>query len=115
MCENIKQWEIYSCDIADGYGSEQDGFRPVLILQNDKGNLHSSTTIVAIITSKSKKSLPTHVNLKPNKYNSLRYDSTVELEQVRTVDKSRLKNKIGCIGKRDISNVQKALNISLGM
>ena len=86
--KEIKRGEIYSADFGAGFGSEQGGIRPILILQNNTGNKHSPTTIVAAITSrKTKTTLPTHVTVTAN---GLKTESTVLLEQIRTIDKARL-------------------------
>lgn len=112
---NIKRGEIYYADLRPVIGSEQGGIRPVLIVQNDIGNLHSPTTIVAAITSKKKNSIPTHVNIYKSKENGLKVDSIVTLEQVRAIDKSRLRKKIGKLNAEDLDNVMKAMKINLAM
>ncbi len=110
----ILRGEIYRADLSPNIGSEQGGIRPVLIIQNDKGNLASSTTIVAAITSlkKNKKKLPTHVKL-PATLSGLVSDSIIECEQIRTVDKLRLKEKLSAINSIILENVDKALGVSL--
>lgn len=112
---NIKRGELYYADLSPVVGSEQGGFRPVLIVQNDIGNKHSPTTIVAAITSKDKHPIPTHVNIHKSKENGLSSDSTITLEQVRTIDKTRIKNKIGQLSDGDLMNVMTAIKISLAM
>lgn len=109
----IKRGELYYADLRPVVGSEQGGIRPVLIVQNDTGNKHSPTTIVTILTTKNKTNLPTHVMIHSDKINGLKTDSTVELEQMRTIDKSRIKDRIGCLCKEDLDNVLNALKISL--
>jgi len=95
-------------------GSEQGGVRPVLIIQNDVGNKYSPTVIIAAITSQiNKAKLPTHIELSADKY-GLPKDSVVLLEQVRTLDKRRLKEKIGTIDNLKMKSVDNALLISLG-
>ena len=114
MC---KKWEIYYADLSPVKGSEQGGFRPVLILQNDIGNKYSPTTIVACITTKvyQKHKIPTHIEI-TDQLCGLPKNSMVLLEQVRTIDKSRLKNKMGEISLLiDILNIEKGLKVSLGL
>lgn len=113
---NIKRGEIYYADLRPVVGSEQGGIRPVLIVQNDVGNKYSPTVICTSITSKIiKANLPTHVAIHSSKENGLKVDSTVLLEQLRTIDKTRIKDKIGTISHNDLENVQNALRISLEM
>ena len=106
---------MYFTDLTFGVGSEQIGCRPVLIIQNDTGNKHSKTVIAAIITSKtvSKAKIPTHCLIK--KQQGLGRDSLVLLEQVRTIDKSRLKEYIGTLDNEAMSKVDKALAVSVGL
>ena len=114
MC---KKWEIYYADLSPVKGSEQGGFRPVLILHNDIGNKYSPTTIVACITTKvyQKHKIPTHIEI-TDQLCGLPKNSMVLLEQVRTIDKSRLKNKMGEISLLiDILNIEKGLKVSLGL
>ena len=112
---NIKRGEIYYADLSPVIGSEQGGIRPVLIVQNDVGNKFSPTVIAAAITSqKFKNNLPTHI--KVNAHNcGLSKDSTVLLEQVRTLDKRRLKEKMGNLDKSDMYKIDKALSVSFGL
>lgn len=109
----MKRGEIYYADLRPVVGSEQGGIRPVLVIQNDVGNKYSPTTIVAILTSKKKPSLPTHVLLKSSEENGLDCDSTIELEQLRTIDKKRIKDKVGYISDEDKNKVLDALRISM--
>lgn len=109
----MKRGEIYYADLRPVVGSEQGGIRPVLIIQNDVGNKYSPTTIVAILTSKEKPSLPTHVLLKSSEENGLEVDSTIELEQLRTIDKKRIKDKVGKISEYDNNRVLNALKVSM--
>lgn len=113
----IKRGEIYFADVTeyDSKGSEQSGRRPVLILQNDIGNKFSPTTIIAIITTKSKRQLPTHVEIHKDKRNGLKYDSVVALEQIKTIDKDRIQFKIGELSSEDNIKVMEAMKISLAM
>lgn len=112
---NIKRGEIYYADLRPVIGSEQGGIRPVLIVQNDTGNIYSPTTIVAAITSQEKKSIPTHVGIHSDNKNGLKTDSTILLEQIRIIDKSRIKDKIGCLNQKDLNKVMKAIKISLAI
>ncbi len=109
----IKRGDIFYADLRPVIGSEQGGIRPVLIVQNDIGNRHSPTVICAAITSKMHKSkLPTHVELDSNKYGVVK-DSVILLEQLRTIDKKRLKDKVCTIDGDILKKVDKALVISL--
>ena len=111
----IKRGEIYYADLSPVVGSEQGGLRPVLILQNDVGNLHSPTVIAAAITSRQTKAkLPTHIAITAAG-SGLPQDSMVLLEQVRTLDKARLKGKTGQVSLRDMYKVNRALSVSLGL
>lgn len=111
----MKRGDIYYADLRPVIGSEQGGIRPVLIIQNDTGNLHSPTVIVAAITSKLHKAqLPTHVNVDSKKCELIK-DSVILLEQVRTIDKQRLKNPICHLGNDMMEKVNRALQISLGL
>ena len=113
MTYTIKRGEIYYADVSPVIGSEQGGVRPVLILQNDTGNKFSSTTIVAPITSVPKKrSQPTHIFID---YDFLESESIVLLEQLRTIDKKRLSDRLGQISAKDMHQIEYAMNISLGM
>lgn len=112
--KEYKKGDIYYVNFDPVIGSEQGGTRPALIIQNDKGNIHSPCVIVAIITSQSTKAkLPTHVDLPATVLNGLSKDSMIELEQIRTIDKKRLKWRCGRIGKATQMQVDKALKISL--
>ncbi len=111
--KKVKRGEIYYADLSPIIGSEQDGMRPVLVLQNDMGNKHSPTTIVAAITSrKSKAALPTHVTLMAE---FMKSESIVLLEQIRTIDKTRLGEYIGRIDKDTMGAVDKAIIVSFGI
>lgn len=114
MENNFKRGEIYFADLSPVVGSEQGGIRPVLIIQNDVGNKYSPTVIVSAITSQlTKAKLPTHIELSSQRYH-LPKDSVILLEQIRTLDKRRLKEKISCIDDYKMKEVNKALLISLG-
>ena len=106
----------FYADLSPVIGSEQGGVRPVLIVQNDMGNKHSPTVIAAAITSQTTKSkLPTHIEIKPED-SGLKADSIVLTEQIRTIDKSRLKEKIGHINDEKIINeLNNALGVSFGI
>lgn len=111
----IKRGDIFYADLRPVVGSEQGGVRPVMIIQNDTGNKHSPTVICAAITSKMNKAkLPTHVELQASKYGLVK-DSVILLEQVRTIDKSRLREKVCCLEKNVLKKIDKALIISLSL
>lgn len=111
----IKRGDIFYADLRPVVGSEQGGIRPVLILQNDIGNRHSPTVICAAVTSKMKKAkLPTHVELKAAP-SALEKDSVILLEQVRTIDKARLRDKVCHLEEGVLDKVEKALKISLDL
>ena len=110
----IKRGELYFANLSPVVGSEQGGTRPVLIVQNDVGNKYSPTVIVAAITSKlNKAKLPTHIELDASTY-GLEKDSVILLEQIRTIDKARLLQKIGNLDNQTLESVNKSLLISLG-
>lgn len=110
----IKRGEIYYADLSPVVGSEQGGVRPVLVIQNDIGNKYSPTVIVCAITSRlSKAKLPTHIELNSCEYN-LPKDSVCLLEQIRTIDKLRLKERLSYIGAKKMKEVERAMLISLG-
>ena len=109
----IHRGDIYYADLRPVVGSEQGGIRPVLIIQNDVGNRHSPTVICAAITSKMNKAkLPTHVELDARKYDMVK-DSVILLEQLRTIDKQRLRDKVCCLDREFLKKVDRALEISL--
>ena len=111
----IKRGEVFYADLSPVVGSEQGGTRPVVIVQNDVGNRHSPTVIAAAITSKQyKNALPTHIAIKGDSC-GLAVDSVVLLEQIRTIDKQRLKEKTGCLDPEDLQKVNRGLNISFGL
>lgn len=111
----VKRGDIYYADLSPVVGSEQGGIRPVLIVQNDVGNKYSPTIIAAAITSRiNKAKMPTHIELSANVY-GLNKDSVVLLEQIRTIDKRRLKEKIGRLDSGMMTRIDKALYISFGM
>ena len=112
---NVKRGDIIETDLEPVKGSEQGKRRPSLVIQNDTGNKHSPTTIVAPITSRYDKIYPTNVELSRER-NPLEKDSVVLLNQIRTVSKQhRLKNKLGQINRRKLEQVDKAIKISLGL
>ena len=112
---NIKRGDIYYADLSPVVGSEQGGLRPVLIIQNDVGNKYSPTVIAAAITSKMAKSkLPTHIDLYADKV-GLTKDSVVLLEQIRTLDKQRLKEKMGHLDEDVMEKVNEAISVSFGL
>ncbi len=110
----IKRGELYYADLSPVVGSEQGGVRPILIVQNDTGNKYSPTIIAAAITSQiNKAKLPTHIELNANEF-GLSKDSVILLEQIRTLDKRRLKERIGVLSPLTMRKVNTALLISLG-
>ena len=110
----IKRGELYYADLSPVVGSEQGGIRPILIVQNDTGNKYSPTVIAAAVTSKlTKAKLPTHIELNEGEF-GLSKDSVVLLEQIRTLDKKRLKERIGELSPVKMQKVNVALLISLG-
>lgn len=112
--KEIKRGQIWYADLDGIRGSEQGGRRPVLIVQNDIGNAHSPTTIIAVITSKpTKAKIPTHIWLSLT--DGFKVNSMVELEQLRTIDKSRLTKYIGQVQKGEQDLIDQALKISVGL
>lgn len=111
----VKRGEIYYADLSPVVGSEQGGVRPVLIVQNDVGNKYSPTVIAAAITSQcGKNKLPTHIEIDA-KQSGLNKNSVVLLEQMRTIDKSRLKEKTGELSSSEMSYIDNAISVSLGL
>ena len=111
----IKRGDVYYADLRPVVGSEQGGVRPVLIIQNDIGNRHSPTVICAAITSRMNKAkLPTHIEIEASAYGIVR-DSVILLEQLRTIDKRRLKDKICHLTPEQLALVNEALKISLDL
>ena len=112
---SVRRGDIFYADLSPVVGSEQGGLRPVLIVQNDVGNKYSPTVIAAAITSKmSKTHLPTHIDIYAEKV-GLQKDSVVLLEQIRTIDKQRLKEKMGHLDDTAMSAVDNAISISFGL
>ena len=112
---NVKRGEIYYADLSPVVGSEQGGVRPVLIVQNDIGNKYSPTVIAAAITSRhDKASLPTHIKVDAVS-GGLAKDSVVLLEQIRTIDKRRLRERMGCLDNGSMGKVDEAISISFGL
>ena len=112
---NVRRGDIYYADLSPVIGSEQGGLRPVLIVQNDVGNKYSPTVIAAAITSRmSKTKLPTHIDVYANKV-GLAKDSVILLEQIRTIDKKRLKEKMGHLDDSLMREVDDAISISFGL
>lgn len=111
----VKRGDIYYADLSPVVGSEQGGIRPVLVIQNDIGNKYSPTVIAAAITSQiNKAKMPTHIELAAKDY-GLNKDSVILLEQIRTIDKRRLREKIGRIDDGLMTSVNNALSISFGL
>lgn len=115
MQNGVKRGDIYYADLSPVVGSEQGGMRPVLIVQNDTGNRHSPTVIAAAITSQINKArLPTHIELAARNYGLTR-DSVVLLEQIRTIDKKRLKERMGKLDATLMNRVDNAIAVSFGL
>lgn len=111
----VKRGDIYYADLSPVVGSEQGGIRPVLIIQNDVGNKYSPTVIAAAITSQiNKAKMPTHIELSASEY-GLYKDSVILLEQIRTIDKKRLREKVAHLDKKLMQNVNEALSVSFGL
>src|SRR6056297_12781 len=112
---DLKRGDVYYADLNPVVGSEQGGVRPVLVIQNDIGNRYSPTVIVAAITSKIEKAkLPTHIEIPADRSN-LNRDSVILLEQIRTIDKKRLKRKVTHLNADILEKVDEAIEISLGL
>lgn len=110
----IKRGDIYYADLSPVVGSEQGGTRPVLIVQNNIGNCYSPTVIVAVLTSKPKKNLPTHISINVGESN-VKVNTTILLEQLRTIDKFRLKQYVGSVSEAKMIQVDHAMLVSLGL
>lgn len=112
---NIKRGDIFYADLSPVIGSEQGGIRPVLIVQNDVGNKYSPTVIAAAITSQQFKTrMPTHISVNASVC-GLSKDSVVLLEQIRTLDKKRLREKMGNLPETDMDRIDDALSVSIGL
>ena len=112
--EQVRRGQIYYADLSPVVGSEQGGTRPVLVIQNDVGNKYSPTVIACAVTSQmTKAKLPTHIELRQGQF-GLPKDSVVLVEQIRTLDKRRLKEKLGQLDEKTMEKVDKAILISLG-
>ena len=110
----VKRGDIYYADLSPVVGSEQGGMRPVLIVQNDTGNKHSPTVIAAAITSQTGKArLPTHIEVNAQSV-GLSRDSVILLEQIRTIDKSRLRERMGKLDENTMTKVDNAIAVSFG-
>ena len=114
MTSQINRGEVYFADLDPVTGSEQGGFRPVLIIQNDIGNKHSPTTVIAAITSKPKikSTMPTHYPI--SRDSGLEKDSVVLLEQLRTIDKTRLSKYVCTLNKETMKGIDHAISVGLG-
>lgn len=113
--EAIKRGDIYYADLSPVVGSEQGGIRPVLIVQNDVGNRYSPTVIAAAITSRTDKNrMPTHIDVHADEY-GLEKNSVILLEQIRTLDKKRLREKMGHLDDDAMSQVNNAISVSFGL
>ena len=116
MDTSVKRGEIYYADLSPVVGSEQGGVRPVLIIQNDTGNRYSPTVIAAAITSQTGKAkLPTHIELPVGEDCGLTRDSVVLLEQVRTLDKRRLRERMGRVDERIMEKIDTGIAVSFGL
>ena len=112
---SVRRGDIYYADLSPVVGSEQGGLRPVLIVQNDMGNRHSPTVIAAAITSRmGKAKLPTHIDIYAERV-GLAKDSVILLEQVRTIDKKRLREKMGHLDDELMTEVDRAISVSFGL
>ena len=115
MDDTIRRGDIFYADLSPVVGSEQGGTRPVLIVQNDTGNKHSPTVIAAAITSQTSKArLPTHINIVGSNV-GLSKDSIILLEQIRTIDKRRLREHMGRLDDKYMSQVNEAIAVSFGL
>ena len=115
FCMTVKRGDIYYADLSPVIGSEQGGLRPVLIVQNDVGNKYSPTVIAAAITSQvGKNRLPTHIDVLADNF-GLAKDSVILLEQIRTIDKQRLKEKMGHLDDGIMKKVNDAIGVSFGL
>ena len=115
MDTNVKRGDIFYADLSPVVGSEQGGCRPVLIVQNDTGNKHSPTVIAAAITSQTGKArLPTHIELNAQSV-GLSRDSVILLEQIRTIDKSRLRERMGKLDENTMTKVDNGIAVSFGL
>ena len=113
--QDVRRGEIYYADLSPVVGSEQGGMRPVLIVQNDVGNKYSPTVIAAAITSQQNKArLPTHIELSARTY-GLSKNSVILLEQIRTIDKKRLRERMGCLDGGVMQRVDDAIAVSFGL
>ena len=111
----VRRGDIFYADLSPVVGSEQGGVRPVVIVQNDVGNKHSPTVIAAAITSRTEKAkLPTHIEVMADRF-GLAKDSVILLEQVRTIDKKRLKEKMGHLEDETMEKVNSAISVSFGL
>lgn len=111
----VKRGDIFYADLSPVVGSEQGGVRPVLVIQNDIGNKYSPTIIIAAITSQiNKAKLPTHIEISAEEY-GLTKDSVILLEQIRTIDKKRLKERVGHLSDELMKKVDECIEISFGL
>ena len=112
---SVRRGDIFYADLSPVVGSEQGGLRPVLIIQNDVGNRYSPTVIAAAITSRmGKTKLPTHIDIYADRV-GLQKDSVILLEQIRTIDKRRLRSKMGSLGEKEMHRVDGAIAVSFGL
>jgi len=114
--KQIQRGDIYYANLNPVYGSEQGGIRPVVVIQNNCGNFYSPTVIVAATTAKlNKPALPTHILIRKSIYNNLKKDSIIMLEQIRTIDRSRLSDYIGHLSDSTMRSMDRALAVSVGL
>lgn len=111
----IRRGDIVFADLRPTVGCEQGGIRPVLIIQNNLGNRYSPTTIAIALTTKHKVELPTHVPLHKEQCNGLSDDSVILCEQIRTIDKKRIKEKIGYVDEKYLDDIMEAIKISMSI
>jgi len=110
----VRRGDVWLADLGRTTGSEQGGVRPVVVIQNEMGNRHSPTVIVAAVTGRHKKDLPTHAVLEKDG-RRLRQDSTVLLEQIRTIDRARLLKRFGALDDTEMKQADEALTVSVGL
>jgi mRNA interferase MazF len=110
----VRRGDVWLADLGCTSGSEQGGIRPVVVIQNDKGNFYSPTIIIAAVTGRTKKDLPTHAALEKGSHR-LRRDSIALLEQIRTIDRSRLLKRLGRLDSIEMTQADEALTLSVGL
>jgi Growth inhibitor len=111
----IKRGDIFYADLGPTLGCEQGGKRPVIIVQNNMGNKHAPTVMIAPLTTRKKNLLPTHIEIEESQLTGVKAPSIVLLEQVRTIDKQRMRNRMGMVPLYTLEQIDKALKVSLGL